>query len=109
MPGLDRVNSPLFAAVNALIPIGELKNLKHYLNKFNYPETAAYIQSSGKELSNFYFKRDDPWAYFCYYRDYTWVDIPIFTRASLKRQSRFWLISNCSLNLCQAFSGGICL
>ncbi len=80
MPGLDRVNSPLFAAVNALIPIWELKNLKHYLNKFNYPETAAYIQSSGKELSNFYFKRDDPWAYFCYYRDYTWVDIPIFTR-----------------------------
>lgn len=84
MPGLDRINSHLFAAVNALIPIGELKHLKHYFNKFNYREATAYIQAFGRELSNFYFKRDDPWAYFCFYRDLTWVDIPVFTREGLE-------------------------
>jgi hypothetical protein len=84
VPGLDKINSHLFAAVNALIPIGELKNLKQYFNKFNYREATAYIEASGKELSHFYFKRDDPWAYFCYYRDLTWVDIPIFTREGLE-------------------------
>lgn len=84
MPSLDRINSHLFQAVNALIPIAELKHLQQYYNKLNYREAAAYIERSGKDLSHFYFKRGDPFAYFCYYRDWVWVDIPLFTREGLE-------------------------
>ncbi len=84
MESLDRINSKLFAAVNGLIPIQELRNLSNYFNKLNYREAAEYIKSSGMDLSNFYFKRDDPFACFCYYRDFAFIDVPIFTREALE-------------------------
>ncbi len=84
MDSLDRINSSLFSAVNGLIPIQELRNLSNYFNKLNYREATAYIESAGMSLADFYFKRDDPFACFCYYREFVFIDIPIFTRAALE-------------------------
>ncbi|KUG03456.1 hypothetical protein ASZ90_019139 [hydrocarbon metagenome] len=84
MESLDRINSKLFATVNGLVPIQELRSLRNYFNKLNYWEAAGYIESSGMELIHFYFKRDDPLACFCYYRDLVFIDIPIFTREALE-------------------------
>ncbi len=84
MDSLDRINSNLFATVNGLVPIQELRNLSNYFNKLNYREAADYIESAGIDLANFYFKRDDPFACFCYYRDFVLIDIPIFSREGLE-------------------------
>lgn len=84
MTGRDRIGSPSFTAVNALIPVVELQNLRQYFNKLKYQEAAEYIVASGLELAHFYFKRDDPFACFCYYRDLVWIDIPVFTREGLE-------------------------
>jgi len=69
--------------IDALIPVIELKHLKNYLNKFDYRESSEYLQLCGLDIADFYFKRE-PDAWFCYYRDFVLIDIPVFTRSALK-------------------------
>ncbi len=69
--------------VDTLIPVIELKHLKNYLNKFDYQESSEYLQLCGLDIADFYFKRE-PDAWFCYYRDFVLIDIPVFTRSALK-------------------------
>ncbi|MBC7074703.1 MAG: HD domain-containing protein [Syntrophomonadaceae bacterium] len=70
--------------VDSLIPIAELGHVNKFPNKFDFKGAKEYLDSIGKDISDFYFKRDNPFAWFCYYRDLTLIDIPAFTRECLE-------------------------
>lgn len=57
--------------VDSLIPIAELGHVNKFPNKFDFKGAKEYLDSIGKDISDFYFKRDNLFVWFCYYKDLT--------------------------------------
>lgn len=67
-----------------LVPILELKDMEQYIPEFRYSKAQEYLQDFGLSTDNFWFNRINPMSWFCYYKDFVIIDIPLFNEKALE-------------------------
>jgi len=68
----------------ALTPVTVVAMMKFRPERFRYEECLPYLAEHGLAVSDFYFNRFEPFAWYVYYKDYVMLELPAFNPRTLE-------------------------
>ena len=88
--------------IAALTPVTVVAMMKFRPDRFRYEDCLPYLAEHDLAVSDFYFNRFEPFAWYVYYKDYAMLELPAFNPRTLEsyQPARTYEFENSRLQAC---------